>query len=61
MVDFELFRGDLECAVPRSDPAKGGRPTGLPWPTADKNAAYSALASYRIYSAVSTNKVMPTS
>jgi transposase, IS5 family len=26
LVDFELFRGDLERAVPRSDRAKGGRP-----------------------------------
>ena len=26
MVDFELFRADLERAVPRSDRAKGGRP-----------------------------------
>jgi hypothetical protein len=24
--DFELFRGDLERAAPRSDHAKGGRP-----------------------------------
>jgi IS5 family transposase len=26
IVDFELFRVDLERAVPRSDRAKGGRP-----------------------------------
>jgi transposase, IS5 family len=26
VVDFELFRGALERAVPRSDRAKGGRP-----------------------------------
>jgi hypothetical protein len=26
LVDFEIFRGDLERAVPRSDRAKGGRP-----------------------------------
>ena len=26
VVDFELFRADLERAVPRSDRAKGGRP-----------------------------------
>ena len=26
VVDFELFRGDLERAVPRSDRSKGGRP-----------------------------------
>src|SRR5271169_5106763 len=26
VVDFELFRGDLERAVPRSDGSKGGRP-----------------------------------
>ena len=26
VVDFELFRGELERAVPRSDGAKGGRP-----------------------------------
>jgi transposase, IS5 family len=26
VVDFELFRADLEQAVPRSDRAKGGRP-----------------------------------
>ena len=26
VVDFELFRRDLERAVPRSDGAKGGRP-----------------------------------
>src|ERR1700739_1651389 len=26
VVDFELFRADLEAAVPRSDRAKGGRP-----------------------------------
>jgi len=26
MVDFELFRDDLACAVPRSDGSKGGRP-----------------------------------
>ena len=26
IVDFEIFRGDLERAVPRSDRAKGGRP-----------------------------------
>src|SRR5215469_6202699 len=26
VVDFELFRGDLERAVPRSDRLKGGRP-----------------------------------
>ena len=26
IVDFELFRADLERAVPRSDRAKGGRP-----------------------------------
>jgi hypothetical protein len=26
MVDFEVFRGDLERAVPREDRAKGGRP-----------------------------------
>jgi hypothetical protein len=26
MIDFELFRADLERAVPRSDRAKGGRP-----------------------------------
>jgi hypothetical protein len=26
IVDFELFRPDLECAVPRSARAKGGRP-----------------------------------
>lgn len=27
VVDFELFRADLERAVPRSDRAKGGRPS----------------------------------
>ncbi len=26
VVDFELFRGDLEAALKRSDRAKGGRP-----------------------------------
>ncbi|SEI07756.1 Transposase domain [Methylobacterium sp. 13MFTsu3.1M2] len=26
IVDFELFRDDLACAVPRSDGSKGGRP-----------------------------------
>ena len=26
VVDFELFRADLERAVPRSDGSKGGRP-----------------------------------
>ena len=26
IVDFELFRPDLACAVPRSDGSKGGRP-----------------------------------
>ena len=26
LVSFEIFRGDLERAVPRSDRAKGGRP-----------------------------------
>src|SRR5215467_14926846 len=26
LVEFELFRGDLERAVPRSDRSKGGRP-----------------------------------
>jgi hypothetical protein len=26
VIDFELFRADLERAVPRSDRAKGGRP-----------------------------------
>ena len=26
LVDFELFRGDLERAVPRSDRSRGGRP-----------------------------------
>jgi len=26
VVDFELFRADLERAVPRSDRSKGGRP-----------------------------------
>src|SRR5208282_4777894 len=26
VVDFELFRGDLERSVPRSDGSKGGRP-----------------------------------
>ncbi len=26
MVDFELFRGDLECAVVRSDRSRRGRP-----------------------------------
>ena len=26
VVDFDLFRADLERAVPRSDRAKGGRP-----------------------------------
>jgi len=26
VVDFALFRADLECAVPRSDGSKGGRP-----------------------------------
>ena len=26
VVDFELFRGDLERAVPRSDRSRGGRP-----------------------------------
>ena len=26
MVDFELFRGDVDRAVPRADRAKGGRP-----------------------------------
>src|ERR1700739_1032226 len=26
LVDFELFRADLERAVPRSDGSKGGRP-----------------------------------
>src|ERR1700690_729326 len=28
VVDFELFRGDLERAVPRSDGSKGGRSAG---------------------------------
>jgi hypothetical protein len=27
VVDFERFRADLERAVPRSDRAKGGRPS----------------------------------
>ena len=27
VVDFELFRADLERAVPRADRAKGGRPS----------------------------------
>src|SRR5215470_15135935 len=27
VVDFELFRAELERAVPRSDRAKGGRPS----------------------------------
>jgi hypothetical protein len=27
IVDFEMFRADLERAVPRSDRSKGGRPT----------------------------------
>ena len=26
LVDFELFRADLETAVPRADRCKGGRP-----------------------------------
>jgi IS5 family transposase len=26
IVDFEIFRADLECAVPRADRSKGGRP-----------------------------------
>ena len=26
IVDFELFRDDLACAMPRSDGSKGGRP-----------------------------------
>jgi hypothetical protein len=26
VVDFELFRGELEAALSRSDRAKGGRP-----------------------------------
>ena len=26
IVDFEIFRADLERAVPRADRAKGGRP-----------------------------------
>jgi len=26
VVDFELFRAELEAAVPRADPSKGGRP-----------------------------------
>ncbi len=26
LVNFEMFRGDLEQAVPRTDRAKGGRP-----------------------------------
>lgn len=26
LVDFEMFRSDLELAVPRSDGSKGGRP-----------------------------------
>ncbi|MBM3490129.1 MAG: IS5/IS1182 family transposase, partial [Alphaproteobacteria bacterium] len=26
VVDFELFRPDLEAAVPRTDRSKGGRP-----------------------------------
>lgn len=31
IVDFEIFRVDLECAVPRGDRANGGRPFMITW------------------------------
>ena len=31
VVDFDLFRPDLERAVPRSARAKGGRPSSITW------------------------------